>query len=67
MPVIGRALAFLAMRAAAEDAPEKMRNLQQRAKFLEGLGISRADVATMLGTTAASISELHRRAKGSRS
>jgi hypothetical protein len=42
------------------------RSVQKNAEFLEGLGLTRADAAAMLGTTPASITELHRRARGKR-
>jgi transcriptional regulator len=35
----------------------------QKAQFLENLGLSRGDSAAILGTTAASLSELKRQAK----
>jgi hypothetical protein len=59
LAVIGRALAYLCMKSAAGEG----QSLQQNAKFLEGLGLSRADTAAMLGTTSASITELHRQAR----
>lgn len=58
--VIGRSLAYLCLRSASSDTKW---NVQQSAQFLERLGLSRADTADLLGTTAASISELHRQAK----
>ena len=39
------------------------RALSEKARFLEGLGLERKDVAEMLGTTYVSITELMRRAK----
>lgn len=63
LPVLGRSLAYLALRAATQDDASKMKSIQQKAQFLEKLGLSRSDAAALLGTTAASITELHRRAK----
>jgi len=60
LPIIGRALAYLCMRANPGDETQ---SLQQKARLLEGLGLSRTDAASILGTTAASITELHRQAK----
>jgi plasmid maintenance system antidote protein VapI len=39
------------------------KTLAEKARFLEGLGLDRKDVAEMLGTTYASITELMRQAK----
>jgi hypothetical protein len=59
LSVIGRALAYLCMKSEAGEG----RSLQQKAQFLENLGLSRADTASMLSSTTASITELHRRAR----
>jgi hypothetical protein len=59
LPVIGRALAYLCMKQETAEH----QSLQERAKFLEGLGLSRADTASMLGTTPASLTVLHGRAR----
>ncbi len=63
LPIIGRALAYLCLKTDAGEA----RSMQERASFLEGLGLSRNDAAAMLGTSAASISVLHGRAKAKKS
>ena len=57
--VIGRALAQFSLDAG----PVKDKTLAEKARFLEALGLPRNDVAAMLGTTSASISELLRQAK----
>jgi len=62
LPVIGRALAYLCMKSESAEH----NSLQQRAQFLEGLGLSRADAASMLNTTPASLTELHRQARQKR-
>lgn len=59
LAVIGRALAYLCMKHTAGEG----KSLQQNAKFLEDLGLNRADAAAILGTTPASITELHRQAR----
>lgn len=59
MPVIGRALAYLCLRSEGSEN----RSMQESAKLLEALGLSRAEAAAMLGTTSASITELHRQAR----
>jgi hypothetical protein len=62
--VIGRALAFLCL----SQADMRDKKLSEQAQFLEGLGLPRREAAALLGTTAASISELIRQAKqGNRS
>ena len=65
LPVIGRSLAYLCLKAEAGE--DDGRSLQQRATLLEALGLSRADTASMLGTTVASITELHHQARKKRS
>lgn len=57
--VVGRALAFLCLSQA--DLRDK--KLSEQAQFLEALGLPRKEAAALLGTTAASISELIRQAK----
>lgn len=64
LPVIGRAVAYMCLKASTGSDEW---SIQRRARFLESLGINRGDVAEMLGTTAASITELHRRARKSKS
>jgi hypothetical protein len=59
LPVIGRALAYLCMKQETAEH----QSVQERAKFLEGLGLSRADAASMLGTTADSLRVMHGRAQ----
>jgi hypothetical protein len=59
LPVIGRALAQLCLKQVHEgDA-----TIADRAKFLETLGLPRHEVADMLGTSYASVTELLRIAK----
>ncbi len=59
LPVIGRALSYLCMHNADMGGKTKA----EKARFLEALGLERKDVAEMLGTTYASITELMRQAK----
>ena len=59
LPVIGRALSYLCMHNADMGSKTKA----EKAQFLEGLGLERKDVAAMLGTTYASITELMSQAK----
>jgi hypothetical protein len=59
LPVIGRALSYLCM----HNADMGSKTIAERARFLEGLGLERKDVAAMLGTTSASITELMSQAK----
>ena len=57
--VIARCLAFLCL--AQADLRDK--ELAPQAAFLEGLGISRGEAATMLGTSADSLRVMLNRAK----
>lgn len=63
--VIGRCLAYLCL----QNSEFKNDNLIPKAKFLEGMGLSRADAAGILNTTPASLNELFRvarKAKGAK-
>lgn len=64
LAVIAKSLAILAMHRAELGASE----LIAKAEFLEGLGVPRNDVASMLGTTANSLSVMNsrRKSKGGR-
>jgi hypothetical protein len=59
VPVIGRSLAYLCL----TTGQVKDGSLGQKAGFLEALGIERKEVAAMLGTTTASITETLSKAK----
>ncbi len=59
LPVIGKALSYLCMQNAEMGGKTKA----EKAQFLEGLGLERKDVAQMLSTTYASITELMSQAK----
>jgi hypothetical protein len=63
LPVIARSLAYIALTAAKMDD----KTTAERARFLEGLGLGRKEVAAMLGTTYASVTELLRQARNRRS
>jgi hypothetical protein len=54
--VIGRSLAQISMHMAEVDN----KTISERAAFLENLGLERKEIAIMLGSTTASISELLR-------
>ena len=62
MPVIGRSLAYLCL-TAAEMRDEPM---LAQARFLEGLGLERREVAKMLGTSVDSIGAQARQARNKR-
>lgn len=62
IPVIGRSLAYLCM----YTGEFKDKNLADKAMFLEALGVERREVAAMLGTTYASITETLSRMKRSK-
>jgi hypothetical protein len=63
LAVIGKALSYLCLEQHRAREPSKFQSKGQQAKFLEGLGLSRTEAANALGTTAASITVLHSRAK----
>ena len=58
--IAGRSLAYLALDAAGLGE----KDLGTKGKFLENLGLSRREAAAMLGTTAASLTELYRQKRG---
>lgn len=59
LPIIGRALAQLCLQGGETESM----TIADKARFLEALGMDRKDVAAMLGTTYASVTELLRQAK----
>lgn len=59
LSIIGRSLALLCLKNA--ELPDD--SLGAKARFLESLGLPRKDVAAMLNTTPASITELLRLAR----
>ena len=59
VPVIGRSFAYLCLHAG--DFKDK--NLADKAMFLEALGVERKEIAAMLSTTYASITETLSRVK----
>jgi hypothetical protein len=60
LPVIGRALARLALSKAAEIDREKFKDTLARVDFLDSLGLPAKDAAEAAGSTAASVAELKR-------
>ncbi len=61
LPVIGKALAYLCMKAA--DADGTFNNLLDRVNFVENFGLPSADAAKAAGSTKASVDVLRRRAR----
>jgi hypothetical protein len=57
--IIARALAYLCLQSPENEG----KTLLQKASILEGLGMARGDIAAVLGTTPASLSELNRQAR----
>lgn len=57
--IIGRSLAYLALDASGLGE----KDLATRGQFLENLGLSRREAASVVGTTAASLTELYSRAR----
>ena len=60
--VIGRSLAFLCL----SEADLRDKDLAQQADLLQALGLSRADAARVLGTSADSLRVLQSRARSSK-
>jgi hypothetical protein len=60
LPVIGRALARMALSKASETDREKYKDTLARVDFLESLGLPAKDAAEAAGSTAASVNELKR-------
>jgi hypothetical protein len=60
LPVIGRALARMALSKASATDREKYKDTLARVDFLESLGLPTKDAAEAAGSTAASVSELKR-------
>ena len=59
LAVIGRALSFLSLHAAELRDKDKA----EQAEFLTGLGLSREEIAPLIGSTAGSIEVLLRQRK----
>jgi len=57
--VIGRSLAYIALHTAGLGE----KDLTTRGQFLENLGLSRREAASLVDTTAASLTELYRRSR----
>jgi hypothetical protein len=64
LPVIGRALARMALSRAVEQERDKFKDVLTRVDFLEALGLPTRDAAEAAGSTAASVAELRRRNRG---
>jgi hypothetical protein len=63
LEVIGKALAYLCVQQVAQNEPERVGNLLAKVKFLEGIGMPKADAALLLGSTANSVAVLESRKK----
>jgi hypothetical protein len=63
LEVIGKALAYLCVQHVAQNDPERVGNLLAKVKFLEGIGVPKADAALILGSTANSVSVMESRKK----
>ncbi|MFK4581102.1 hypothetical protein [Bradyrhizobium ottawaense] len=55
LPVIGRSLAYLCLDVARKRDPDKYKEVLDKVKFLEGLGLPQADAAEAAGSTAESV------------
>lgn len=63
LPVIAKSLAYLCLRQAEGEEPERFDSVLKRVKFLEGLGLSRDHAASAAGSSAHSVQELDRQQK----
>jgi hypothetical protein len=57
--VIAKCLCYVSL----QQSEKKNASMLERARFLEGLGLSRVDRAAVLGTTSRSLSELERQSR----
>jgi hypothetical protein len=55
LPVIGRSLAYLCLDTAKRRDPDKYKEVLDKVKFLEGLGLPAKDAAEASGSTAESV------------
>ena len=55
LPVIAKSLAYLCLRQAKGEEPERFDSVLKRVKFLEGLGLSRDHAASAAGSSAHSV------------
>lgn len=63
LPVVGRALAYLCLQQAQRNEPKKFDTVLKQVKFLQALGLSRADAARAAGSSPASVQVMHSQAK----
>lgn len=55
LPVIARSLAYLCLDIARQREPDKFKEVLDRVRFLEGLGLPQGDAAEAAGSTAESV------------
>ena len=63
LTVIGKSLAYMCLKSAEREDPERFGTILAKVKFLEGLGLPRDAAAEAVGSSAASVAELIRQAK----
>jgi len=63
LAVIGKSLAFLCLAQAEKSNPQKMSGIVAKVNFLKGLGLTQAQAAEAVGSSAASVAEMLRQAK----
>lgn len=61
LAVIGKSLAYLCLKQAEKDEPDKMSGILAKVKFLKRLGLSQEAAAEAVGSTAKSVSVMARR------
>jgi hypothetical protein len=55
LEVVGKALAYLCVQQVAINDPIRVPDVVAKVRFLEGIGLTTADAAQLLGTTANSV------------
>lgn len=63
LPVIGKSLAYLCLAKAMEREPDKYKEVLDKVKFLQGIGLSASDAAEAAGSTAHFVSVMQSRRK----
>jgi hypothetical protein len=66
LPVIGKSLAHMCLRAARKDEPSKFDSVLKRVQFLEALGLDRVQAAEAAGSSAESVRVLRHLTKRGR-
>jgi hypothetical protein len=63
LAVIGKSLAYLCLKQAEKSEPTKMAGIMPKVNFLKGLGLSQAEAAKAVGSSADSVAAMLRQAR----